>query len=322
MKIQVRSERVSDYNSIANVNYQAFHNWHPDNPFVCEPLLVDLIRHSSLFDPELSLVLERDNEVVGHALFTPFQFIVLGREERGVLLGPIAIAPCMQRQGLGRLLMEEGHKRVAAKGFSFSLLCGHETYYPKFGYKTRMFSLSGSTVLIVKERPKEDLWERPVKKEDIPWILEAWKKGHSKDCLALLPGATLSDWCNHGVLHRSSVIGYQKSIVGYVRYGTHPLSLKEVLAEKEDLPRILHYLGAGKKELTIGLPADLLLEILDPNYFQVLDTQEAQDAFMIRVFQLESRIFEYTKQVEEGLRKPGIIIFPAVFDIDSNTLED
>lgn len=31
MNIKIRSERVSDYNSTANVNYEAFLGWHPDN---------------------------------------------------------------------------------------------------------------------------------------------------------------------------------------------------------------------------------------------------------------------------------------------------
>ena len=80
MDVKIRSERVSDYNSIASINYEAFLGWHPDNPYVSEPILVDLLRHNSMFDPELSLVAECDDNVIGHVLFSPFRFIVLGRE--------------------------------------------------------------------------------------------------------------------------------------------------------------------------------------------------------------------------------------------------
>ena len=33
MNIRIRSERTSDYNSIANVNYEAFLGWHPGNQY-------------------------------------------------------------------------------------------------------------------------------------------------------------------------------------------------------------------------------------------------------------------------------------------------
>ena len=97
MNIKIRREQVSDYNSIANVNYEAFLGWHPDNPYVSEPILVDMLRHNSMFDPELSLVAELDGKVAGHALFSPFRFIVLGGEQSGVLLAPVAVKSWQRR---------------------------------------------------------------------------------------------------------------------------------------------------------------------------------------------------------------------------------
>ena len=122
MNIKIRNERTSDYNSIANVNYEAFLGWHPDNQYVSEPILVDLLRHNSMFDPELSLVAEIGGEIVGHVLFSPFKFIVLGVEEMGVLLAPIAVRPEFQYKGIGGMLIEEGHRIAKGKGFTFSLL--------------------------------------------------------------------------------------------------------------------------------------------------------------------------------------------------------
>lgn len=113
--IKIRSESISDFNSIANVNYEAFPGRHPADRYVVEPLLVDLLRHNSLFDPELSLVAEFDGKIIGHAIFSPFRLIVLGKEQLGVILGPIAVKPEFQHEGVGRLLIEEGHRRAKEK---------------------------------------------------------------------------------------------------------------------------------------------------------------------------------------------------------------
>jgi len=169
--IEVRTEKPSDYSSIAAVNYEAFLAWHPDSQFVSEPLLVDLLRHNSLFDPSLSLVAEKDGQIVGHALFSPFEFIVLGSRISGVVLAPIAVKPDYQRQGIGRTLIEEGHRRARNKGHAFSLLCGHPDYYPRFGYRTKMFSLAGVKVAVdMKEFCGDGFSERPVNAQDLPWL--------------------------------------------------------------------------------------------------------------------------------------------------------
>ena len=75
-----------------------------------------------MFDPELSLVAEIDGEIAGHVLFSPFKFVVLGEEEMGVLLAPIAVRPEFQYKGIRGMLIEEGHRIAKGKGFTFSLL--------------------------------------------------------------------------------------------------------------------------------------------------------------------------------------------------------
>jgi putative acetyltransferase len=112
MNVRIRSEKISDYTQISNVNYEAFLGWHPDNQFVSEPLIIDLLRHNSMFDSELSLVAEFEGDIMGHAIFSPFKFVVLGEEQRGVVLGPIAVNPVYQQKGIGKLLIEEGRRRA------------------------------------------------------------------------------------------------------------------------------------------------------------------------------------------------------------------
>lgn len=102
-----------------------------------------------------------------YALFSPFRFIVLGNEQLGVVLAPIAVKPEFQCKGVGRMLIEEGHRKARGKGFAFSLLCGHVEYYPRFGYKGEMFSLSGAKISIsIDCFNKEGFYDKNSRKQE------------------------------------------------------------------------------------------------------------------------------------------------------------
>ena len=324
MDIKIRSEHISDYNGIANVHYEAFLGWHPDSQFVSEFLLVDLLRHNSMYDPELSLVAELEGRIVGHVLFSPFTFIVLGVEQRGVVLAPAAVKPEFQRKGIGGMLIEEGHKRAKEKGFTFSLLCGHEGYYPRFGYKQSLFSLSGTKVNITNEGfNHEGFIDRPVNEQDISWLTEAWKNQHGSDALAIFPGANISEWNNHGYTCRSAVVSKDNRILGYARYDalSDSLIIKELVAKNEEVPEILRFLawkkyGKAYGEVRIAQSVEKLhASINRANHFEIVDEQTAHKAFMIRILEQDSLITRYCEQVEKGQLKPGIISFPAMYDL-------
>lgn len=83
--------------------------------------------------PELELVaLDDAGAVVGHVLCS--RATVDGVEV--VALGPIAVRPDLQGQGIGATLMEAVLDRVAraAEGWPLVGLLGHVTYYPRFGF--------------------------------------------------------------------------------------------------------------------------------------------------------------------------------------------
>ncbi|WP_112322413.1 GNAT family N-acetyltransferase [Oceanibium sediminis] len=52
-----------------------------------------------------------------------------------LLLGPIAVHPTRQGEGLGALLMAEGLARGAAAGWERVLLVGDAPYYSRFGFE-------------------------------------------------------------------------------------------------------------------------------------------------------------------------------------------
>jgi putative acetyltransferase len=93
-------------------------------------------RQSSLFcDRLLSLVAVLDKRIVGHILFSPVVLESEGREHNGMGLGPMAVLPSLQKQGIGFRLVEEGLARMRRAGCPFVVVLGHHEYYPRFGFE-------------------------------------------------------------------------------------------------------------------------------------------------------------------------------------------
>src|SRR5690606_11488693 len=111
-----------------------------------EAALVALLRVREHYDPELSLIATEGEQILGHAMFNPIQVYLNGEIINAVNLAPLAVHPAYQQQGIGIHLMELGHKIAQEKGYSFSLLLGHSTYYPRFGYQTHAYSASSLEV--------------------------------------------------------------------------------------------------------------------------------------------------------------------------------
>ncbi|RZT23872.1 GNAT family N-acetyltransferase [Fictibacillus sp. BK138] len=125
--IQIRAERNGDQEAIRQINDAAFKG---DN----ESRLVDAIRKSELFVPELSLVAETDGELIGHILFSIVHIQSGDVEIPTVALAPMAVVPEHQNKGVGSLLVEEGLKRAEDQGFKHVVVLGHPDFYPKFGF--------------------------------------------------------------------------------------------------------------------------------------------------------------------------------------------
>lgn len=125
----IRTENKLDYNQVFNVNYEAFRNRED------EPKLVEKIRDSEQFIPELSIVAEENNEVLGHILLSKAKVMDGDISHEVIVLAPIAVKPEMQNKGIGGQLIQEGLKRCKNLGYGLVLLIGHPTYYPRFGFK-------------------------------------------------------------------------------------------------------------------------------------------------------------------------------------------
>lgn len=76
-------------------------------------LAVDLLSESTV-PPTISFVAETDHSVAGHVAFSPVR--IAKREDcLAYILGPLAVQPDHQKQGVGSMLVEYGIQQLLAR---------------------------------------------------------------------------------------------------------------------------------------------------------------------------------------------------------------
>lgn len=120
----VREEQLADAAQVRAVECAAFDR--VDEADIAERLRAD-------GDCVLSLVAERDGAVIGHAVF----YRVWIAEAAAAGLGPMAVAPDAQREGVGGALIREGLSLLRARGEPLVVVLGHPDYYPRFGFSAQ-----------------------------------------------------------------------------------------------------------------------------------------------------------------------------------------
>ena len=317
----IRPEKQKDFYRIAEINALAFASF-IENPsersFIAEVMLVDSLRHSANFDPDLALVAEWKGEVVGYALFTPYSVWVGGVEQKAVSLAPLTVDPKMQKMGVGAALMEQGHAIARDKGFEFAFLLGHTEYYPRFGYQTGMF---GPYVLDVSisdiPEGEFDLVEREVRCGDIPNLVGMWHTWFDDVDLALFPGDSLLDWISHCEKIISTVLVKDDEVLGYIRYVAGDAGdVKLFLARDEKaVLQVLRFLAekAKKSEHTIlHLPIHSGSACVR-DWIKIPFTVQKSvwEAAMICLLDEQNLVVKsYIDQVRNGSRIQGLLMYP------------
>jgi putative acetyltransferase len=120
--IEIREERPDDVAAIRDVNKRAFGQGQEGN-------IVDALRSNGA--AMLSLVATLNDLVVGHIMYSP---ATVG-DVTGAALGPMAVLPEHQREGIGSKLIEAGNRKLKDAGCPFIIVLGHANYYPRFGFR-------------------------------------------------------------------------------------------------------------------------------------------------------------------------------------------
>ncbi|OOF46358.1 GNAT family N-acetyltransferase [Rodentibacter trehalosifermentans] len=133
----IRPEKAEDYQQIYQLVKSAFDKAeHSDGK---EQDLVEHLRQSQSFIPELALVAEINDEIVGYILFTQVRI----GENIELALAPLAVLPTAQRLGVGKALIKRGHEIAKQLGYHYVIVLGNPHYYGKLGYQpARQFQMT------------------------------------------------------------------------------------------------------------------------------------------------------------------------------------
>jgi putative acetyltransferase len=130
-ELSIRAERPGDAEAIRAVNDAAFAG-------PVESRIVEEIRGTERWIDGGSLVAETaGGSIIGHLLLSEGDLIgddgLLVR--RIWMVGPVAVLPDHQQQGIGSALMNAAIALATEHGEPLLVLLGHAGYYPRFGFE-------------------------------------------------------------------------------------------------------------------------------------------------------------------------------------------
>lgn len=108
MDVNIRTETKEDFKEVFDLIRNAFENEeYSDHQ---EHYLVQCLRSSEAFVPELSLVAEVENQLVGYVLLTKINIVDGdGNSYTSLVLAPVAVLRAFQRKGIGGKLIDAAH---------------------------------------------------------------------------------------------------------------------------------------------------------------------------------------------------------------------
>jgi putative acetyltransferase len=124
----IRPERADDTVAISALVALAFNGArHSDGT---ESAIVERLRDAGVL--AVSLVGEEGGDILGHVAFSP---VTVSDGAQGWFgLGPVAVTPGRQAEGIGAALIEAGLRRLLHDGAAGCVVLGDPGYYQRFGF--------------------------------------------------------------------------------------------------------------------------------------------------------------------------------------------
>lgn len=131
--MQIRQANKNDYEHIYQLVEKAFQTAKVSDGN--EQDFVLKLREGNAYIPELELIAEEENEVIGHIMFTKQTIKTALENYTGLLVAPLCVKLEKRNQGIAKQLMYAGFKRAEQLGYTAAFLLGDLSYYQKFGFK-------------------------------------------------------------------------------------------------------------------------------------------------------------------------------------------
>jgi predicted N-acetyltransferase YhbS len=129
--IMIRISREEDREAIQALHRSAFGAAEGDEVSA----LADALQDDPTSVPRLSLVAEKEGDLLGHVLFTAVWVGDRAGDVPGQILAPLGVIPGAQGQGVGGILVRSGLERLRREGTGLVFVLGHPGYYPRFGFE-------------------------------------------------------------------------------------------------------------------------------------------------------------------------------------------
>ena len=137
----IRQTRPEEYFETETLCREAF--WNVYRPGALEHYVLHTMRSRKDFVGELDLVMEMDGRIVGQNVFV--RSVIHGDDHKDypiMSMGPICVAPFLQKQGYGKILLDCSLERAARLGCPAVCFEGNIGFYGKSGFSyAREFGL-------------------------------------------------------------------------------------------------------------------------------------------------------------------------------------
>ncbi|SDZ24324.1 Predicted N-acetyltransferase YhbS [Evansella caseinilytica] len=311
----IRTELPADYAQIAELHGCAFTQSRSQE----ESVLTAVLRQEKTYDPQLALVAEVNGEIIGHVMVVPYTFQVYGEFVNGGILAPLGVKPEWQRKGVGSRLIARVHENAVKADLSFILLLGHDTYYPRFGYVTKMFGEANIDISLPLQTglSNEEPAARKPLPQDVQKLEELWQETHRDVPLCLKPEANFLSWISTNKAVDSLVFTAKKEVIGYARVHGGTKEIKSFLAKdaqagKQMLRKLVQSYALQD---SVSLP----LHPLRKNWFSPPEKTSGKTASwaaaMICPLDGRSAVHSYISNVGKEADNTGIIHWPVPFEL-------
>lgn len=131
--MKIRLDQPKDYREVENLTREAF--WNVYRPGCFEHFVLNQYRSNPDFIPQLDLVMEDGDRIIGHVMYSRAELTLDdGTRRQSWTFGPISIHPEYQRKGYGLELLNYSLEKARAMGIGFLCMEGNIAFYGNAGF--------------------------------------------------------------------------------------------------------------------------------------------------------------------------------------------